>query len=150
MPAAGDAGMGKWRYSHAVFILHGCRLHGEIMPCRTSQASSVTWMTRTMKTTRLASQTTTAGCPSNAKADLASLILQAANQSAARRTLGWQSSLTPEQLAVVDSVKRGWLATRKETGISAVHLARTIIAQMPECQFPRPKSLAEWLTSARQ
>jgi hypothetical protein len=92
-----------------------------------------------MKTTPSVSPTTTDGCPSSERA---SLILTAARESGAKN---WRHSLSREQLAVVDDVRAQWLASREASGVSAVHMARTIIAQMPECKFPRPKQLAQWL-----
>lgn len=99
-------------------------------------------------TTHSARRTTTAGSRSSetaSLANLASLIMSSANESARTRARGWRANLTPEQLAVVDDVKKQWHATRAATGVSASHLARTIIAQMPDVTFPSPKGLAEWL-----
>lgn len=93
-------------------------------------------------TTHSAPQTTTDGCQSSEAAKLASLILTAAGESGAKN---WRHGLSREQLAVVDDVKSQWLASRDASGVSAVHMARTIIAHLPECKFPRPKQLAQWL-----
>lgn len=91
------------------------------------------------KTTPSAPPTTTDGCPSSERA---SLILTAARESNSKN---WRASLSREQLAVVDDVKAQWLATRAASGVSAIHMARTIIAHLPECKFPSPKQLAQWL-----
>lgn len=99
----------------------------------------------TKASTRSAPPTKTAGCRSNAAPDLASQILEAARKD--HKSVGWRARLSPEQRGVVDEVKRRWQETHKESGISAVHLARTVISQMTDCTFPQAKQLASWLKS---
>jgi hypothetical protein len=107
-------------------------------------------MTMTTATTPSASQTTTAGCRSSESPDLASLILAAAAESAAQRPTGWRAKLNDEQRGVIDDIKRRWLATRASTGMSASHLARAIVDHMVDCKLPKPKHIAQWLTSPHQ
>lgn len=101
-------------------------------------------------TTHSASPTTTAGCLSSEKPDLASQILAAAEKSTARKPAGWRAQLSDEHRAVIDDLKRRWVATRASSGVSAAHLARALVDQMPDCKLPKPKQIAEWLNSPHQ
>lgn len=46
------------------------------------------------------------------------------------------------------AIREQWRADRHVMRVSAISLARTIIAQMPEYRFPMPKGLAEWLNQS--
>lgn len=98
-------------------------------------------MTKTKRSTRSASPTTTAGFTSSES--LAEKILLSAQSS--QRSLGWLGRLSQEQRDVVVDVKRRWRETKEASGVSAAHLARTIVASMPECSFPKNKEIAAWL-----
>lgn len=57
----------------------------------------------------------------------------------------WFAALPQNERDVLLEIRERWHAERHVTGVSASSLARAIIAQMPECKFPRYKGLAEWL-----
>lgn len=102
---------------------------------------------KTTLNTPSASPTTTAGFTSSesSQQSLADTILAAAQQH--RESRRWFDRLSPELRDVVADVRQRWRATKGNSGVSAAHLARTIIAQMPGCALPRPKELAAWLNS---
>lgn len=58
---------------------------------------------------------------------------------------GWFALLSEEQKVVVREVRDRWKASQSTSGVSAMQMAKTLIAKMPDAKFPSPKELAAWL-----